>query len=63
MKLPHIINRQHSLLAIFLFALIFLCGCVPSFMATKLLKTALQPTNTSKDTTVAWKNEIKERLN
>ncbi len=60
MKLPHIINRQHSLLAIFLFALIFLCGCVPSFMATKLLKTALQPTNTSKDTTVAWKNEIKE---
>ena len=62
MKLPHIINRQHSLLAIFLFALIFLCGCVPSFMATKLLKTALQPTNTSKDTTVAWKNEIKEYL-
>lgn len=60
MKLPHIINRLHSLLAIFLFALIFLCGCVPSFMATKLLKTALQPTNTSKDTTVAWKNEIKE---
>lgn len=34
-------------------------SCVPSMLATKLLKVALQPTNTSKDTAKAWSHEIK----
>mgnify|MGYP002515873248 CR=1 FL=1 len=35
-------------------------SCISSMLAPKLLKVALQPDYTSKDTAVAWKNEVRD---
>ena len=53
-------RRLCPVLAVLAFASLFFTSCMTSLLAPKLLKVALQPANTSKDTTAAWKSEIKE---
>ncbi len=55
-----IIKRIVPALAMLISFSPMLVSCVPSMLATKMLKVALQPTNTSRDTAEAWKNEIQE---
>lgn len=54
------IGRTLPCIAVLVCCFPLLESCVPSLLTTKLLKTALQPTNTSRDTAEAWRYEIKE---
>ncbi len=53
-------GKTKATLAAGMFAMLFLTSCVPSMLATKMLKIALQPSNTSRDTTKAWSEAIAE---